>query len=574
MDDFFDSKEKDVLSNFTPQEKKNPVEYSNMTRKQKVENFVLHIDDFDDDYQQEKKVDTVSNRPKAKGEVYFANYQRNAGDPYAPRYVGNNTNDVQPTERPVQPTARPLQPTARPVQPTARPVQPTARPVQPTARPVQPTARPVQPTARPVQPTARPMEAENVPISRAKKPEDNLNMFDAETKTGNNQPKQAAPTKNTSKKTKKRKILSEEELLRLKKNYSKSVIIAMAFVLVISITLSVIGINCVNDALAISGSTEEVEVVVPAGITTSEAINLFHDNDLLEVRWFSKLFAAFRGYDKEGKYYYSNGEKVLKPYEGGTYYLSESMGVEGMLNMLLNNSALSDQTVSITIPEGYTTAQIVRRLIDYEVINDGNKIVGAANYDYKYDFLDGVSSDTYVKLEGYLFPDTYEMYVGESASSVIKRLLDNFDEKWTDKYAKRAKELGLTTNEVLTIASIIQKEAADSSQMADISSVIHNRLKSPSTYPLLQCDSTELYVTTHLKDLAGEREANKYLDKYDTTVCTGLPEGPICNPGVDAINAALYPSDTTYMYFCHDKTGKVYYATTDIEHKQNVAKIK
>jgi UPF0755 protein len=179
-----------------------------------------------------------------------------------------------------------------------------------------------------------------------------------------------------------------------------------------------------------------------------------------------------------------------------------------------------------------------------------------------------------LNLEGYLFPDTYDMFIGESTSSIVKRFLDNFDEKWTDKYAARAEELGLTTSEIITIASIIQKEVAGSAQMADISSVIHNRLKKSTNYPMLQCDSTALYVTNHLTDLLGENKASGYIDKYDTAMCMGLPEGPICNPGLDAIQAALYPSDTDYMYFCHDKSGNVYYASTDYEHQQNVAKIR
>jgi len=132
----------------------------------------------------------------------------------------------------------------------------------------------------------------------------------------------------------------------------------------------------------------------------------------------------------------------------------------------------------------------------------------------------------------------------------------------------------MTTNEILTIASIIQKEAAGSTQMKEISSVIHNRLEKSMNYPTLQCDSTALYVTNHLSDLLGESKASPYLSEYDTYMCMGLPKGPICNPGLEAIEAALYPADTDYLYFCHDKSGNVYYAVTDYEHQVNVAKIR
>lgn len=513
MNDFFRDDGNDTLSNFASpkKEEKRPPEFNTESRKKKVENFVLHIEEFDNPTQ-EKKVDTASNRPKTKGEVYFANYQRSAGEPSARRYTGQTAQKKK-------------------------------------------------------------LRDEDANAGRKKMTNDDLAMFSdmqGRARPPVDRPVSKAQPKN---KRKSRRKLSPEELKKLAETYSRTFYIAMVCVLVFTVTLSTIGINCINDAIALSASDEEIEITIEENATTDEIIDLLKDNGLIRVKWFSSLFAKFRGYDKEGIYYTVNGEKKLQPYVGGTYYLSSSMGIEGMLNILLDNSASSEQTVSITFPEGYTIAQIVNRLEDYEVITDDKKFISAANYDYSYPFIDSKNMGVALKLEGYLFPDTYDMYVGESTSSIIKRFLDNFNEKWTDKYAVRAKELGYTTNEILTIASIIQKEAAGSSQMADISSVIHNRLKKSMNYPMLQCDSTANYVTNYLSDLLGENKASTYLDKYDTSVCMGLPEGPICNPGIDAINAALYPSDTTYLYFCHDKSGNVYYASTDFEHQQNVAKI-
>ena len=497
----FNNPNRNQRPNFNPavNPNRNNAPHNGISRRQKVENFVVNIDE-------NRKADTIPNRPKAKGEVYFANYQRSAGDTSVKRYTGGANNQQR----------------------------------------------------------QRQGVSGDVSINRNNNSRASVNMFE-------DSGKNASSGKTGNKRKKKR--LSADELLKFRKIYSRTMLISMVFVLIFTIVFSVIGIDCINDALALSVTDEEIEIVVPDKITTSEAIDLFHEKGLIKVPWFSKLFATFRGYDEDGINYYVNGEKRLKPYIGGTYYLSREMGVEGMLNILLDNSVTSEQTVSITFPEGYTIAQIANRLEDYEILTNSNKFVGAAGYDYKYDFLDNPNKGTALKLEGYLFPDTYDMYIGESPSSIIKRFLENFNEKWTTDYKARAKELGYTTSEILTIASIIQKEAAGQSQMADISSVIHNRLNNSSVYPMLQCDSTELYVTNHLSDLLGEKKAKKYLDKYDTAVCMGLPEGPICNPGEDAIHAALYPSDTSYLYFCHDKSGKVYYATTDIEHQQNVARI-
>ena len=179
-------------------------------------------------------------------------------------------------------------------------------------------------------------------------------------------------------------------------------------------------------------------------------------------------------------------------------------------------------------------------------------------------------------LEGYIYPDTYEFYIGENASSVVRRFLDNFESKWTAEYSKKAKELGMTVDEIVTLASIIQAEAANSGQMKDISSVLHNRLDKPGTFPRLECDSTEKYLVETIKVTltSSTTDTQKYIayrDLYDTysTDCKGLPVGAICNPGASAISAALYPSDTNYNYFRHDVKGKVYYANTFAEHEQN-----
>lgn len=501
---------KEISSSSSPEEQKSdrPPEKVNISRKEKVEKFVLKIDE---DSSAEKKADTVSNRPSTKGAVYFGNYQRRPGEKSAPQYTGNNPQGKKP------------------------------------------------------------VGAKNTYAGK------NVDMFTdskgnpSQAKNGKGKPVDGK----TADGKKRRKTFTDRQFKIMNRVYTATLCICLLISLVATVVVSLIGIDCINDVLALSVSEEEVEITIPNNITTDEAIDLFYQKGLIKVPWFCKFFAEFRGYEQEGIYYfdYIENEEKIKPYIGGTYYLSRSMGLEGMLNVLLDNSITSEQTVSITFPEGYTIAQIVNRLEDYEIISNSNKFVSASNYNYQYEFLDSTNKGMALNLEGYLFPDTYDMYIGESTSSIIKRFLTNFDERWTSDYKKRAKELGYTTSEILTIASIIQKEAAGPEQMADISSVLHNRLKKSSTYPMLQCDSTANYVNVYLVDLFGEKKAKTYLSKYDTDVCIGLPVGPICNPGLDAIHAALYPSETDYMYFCHDKSGKVYYAVTDYEHQQNVALI-
>lgn len=159
----------------------------------------------------------------------------------------------------------------------------------------------------------------------------------------------------------------------------------------------------------------------------------------------------------------------------------------------------------------------------------------------------------YRSLEGYLYPDTYDFYKGENASSVIRTFLNNFQKKWTDDYQKKADALNMSVDDIIKLASIIEKEAADATQMPLVSSVLHNRLNKPGLYPSLQCDSTADYINDYIaKNVTNATELAAYTSRYSTYKCEGLPVGAICNPGNDSINAALNPAKTDYYFFAHD----------------------
>lgn len=146
---------------------------------------------------------------------------------------------------------------------------------------------------------------------------------------------------------------------------------------------------------------------------------------------------------------------------------------------------------------------------------------------------------------------------------------------------QRAAVLGYSMDEMLTLASIIQKECdADIEECANVSSVFHNRLKNSASFPKLQSDVTTFYITEALKDKLGytdgieleaqNDEVKKYMQLYSTYYCNGLPAGPICNPGLKAINAALHPASTDYLFFLTDESGEsFYYAATIAEHNKN-----
>lgn len=343
--------------------------------------------------------------------------------------------------------------------------------------------------------------------------------------------------------------------------------IAVAVIALTSLVICIYGIRCINDVLAIDVEDTAVEVEVSKGMSDSDVIDVLKDNDLIKNKLFCNLFIKFFGKDGD--------------YVSGVYTLTPTMGVEKMLSTMKADITLSE-TVTLTFPEGYTIDEIAEKLEANEVCTAASFINTLQSVDFSedYEFIKSIPNKDkrFRVLEGYLYPDTYEFYVGENASSVVRRFLDNFRNRWTDEYAKQAKERGLSLDEVIVMASILQKEAATSSQMPEISSVLYNRLDRAGTFPWLNCDSTSDYVVDTIKPTltSSTEDSQKYVEfikNYDTydTECKGLPIGAIANPGDAAIRAALKPADTNYYYFCHNtETGDVFYANTMSEHEANM----
>ena len=336
-------------------------------------------------------------------------------------------------------------------------------------------------------------------------------------------------------------------------------VILFAFIILFTTLTSYISISGLNDILAINTSDVVIKVEIPEEPTYNDILDILHDNDLIKQKTLCNIFAKFRHYDDEDNKYLS-----------GVYYLDRTMGIEGMLNKCMAAPESAD-TVTLGFPEGWTIKQIFEKLEKYDVCKTDRLYTALNDVDYEFDFVRSLTpeEERYQLLEGYIFPDTYDFYVDADANYVIRKFLSNFNDRWTDEYQARADKLGYSMDEIIIIASIIQKEAADSSQMKAVSSVIHNRLKNSVKFPTLGCDSTAIYVSNYVKPVVGGSRGNYYLSKYDTAANRGLPPGPICNPGIDAIEAALYPSDTNYYYFLHDNSGKIYMAKTQKEHESN-----
>lgn len=334
----------------------------------------------------------------------------------------------------------------------------------------------------------------------------------------------------------------------------------------ISIVLSCCALSCINDVLAIGRDSEEtVEVVLPNDANTHKAVRALDKAGLIKNTVFCDIFLKFMGFSDEN-------------YLPGVYYFTENMGVEKMITRF-KTSTTRGAVVSVTIPEGYTIDQIFERLEKNDICTKESlyKTVDAVDFDAEYDFIANLDEveNRYQVLEGYMFPATYEFEQGADPATVIRKFLDTFKSRWTDKYSERAEALSMSVDDIITLASIIEKEGADKTQFTLISSVLHNRINRSGLYPTLECNSTQDYVTNTIsKRITNAAELNPYIVNYSTYESAGLPPGPICNPGSAAIESALYPAPSNNYFFCHDKNSKIYLAETLEQHNANEREVK
>lgn len=297
-------------------------------------------------------------------------------------------------------------------------------------------------------------------------------------------------------------------------------------------------------------------IEIPMGSSTGDIAEILEANGIIDSAFKYKLFSKINKYD--GKYV------------AGNYSLSPKMTKKEICEILVSGKT-NDTT--FTIPEGYTIDDIIKSLSEQGYINAQEFIYAMETGDFsKYDFLN-YTEDTKYKLEGYLFPATYTLPTeGENSVeyNIMTSMLDAFDNMLTDEYKARAEELGYSIHQILTIASIIEKEAITDEDRALVASVIYNRLDTGMT---LGMDTTILYVLEeHKVDITyGDMEVES---PYNTYKYPGLPPGPICNPGESAIRAALYPAESNYYYFVlSDKLdGSVKFSETFEEFEVDVEK--
>ena len=259
-------------------------------------------------------------------------------------------------------------------------------------------------------------------------------------------------------------------------------------------------------------------------------------------------------------------------FQAGDYVLNSNMSYDRIITAMRMGDTIKEE-VKITFYEGMTLSEIADLLEEKEVCDADEFIALTQSGEFSYEFIDMLpeNKNRFRKLEGYIFPDTYNFYVGENVESVLRKFLRNFQNRVMPIYDD-IRDAGMTLDEAITLASVVQKEAGNEEEMAKVSSVFHNRIENPSAgLPMLQSDVTIFYVENDIKPYQQRSDQTMY-DAYNTYVCHGLPVGPICNPGLDAIEAAIDPDDTDYYFFVTDVNGVYYYGKTLNQHYSNVRK--
>lgn len=362
-----------------------------------------------------------------------------------------------------------------------------------------------------------------------------------------------------SQKAKKAKKANKKKPAKKKSLFNFSVIsgITITIVLVsVSIVIATGGIMLGMEYLGINKNEQDITFNIPEGSSTDEIIQLLIDNGIIENKTLFKAIMRI------------NDSPSLYP---GDITLSPNMSYLEILNEL-STMRESYETVTLTFSEGSSLYAIANKLEKYGVCTAEDFLFQFnSEQDFEIDANVTRNSDTYYAMEGFFFPDTYEFYVDDSAYNVTKIVRENMSSKITSDMYERMEEIGMTLSEVITLASIVQKEAGFAEDMPGIAAVFYNRLESDE-YPYLQSDATGIYVTSYIsKTETSTTMLDFYSEVYDTYVCEGLPAGPICNPGLDAINAVLYPDDNDYYFFCTDpETYECYYAETYEEHQENL----
>ena len=298
-----------------------------------------------------------------------------------------------------------------------------------------------------------------------------------------------------------------------------------------------------DDVLALTRPDEDVEIIINENYELDEIAETLKEAGSIEYEWLFKLYCKVTG-----------SEHYFDP---GVYTINKTYDYHAIVNGLMA-SAGTRETVTLMIIEGADSFDIYDLLEKNGVCTREKLEQAAAEYKYDYDFLRALPYGSANRLEGYLFPDTYQFYLMDEPENVLGRLIRNFNAKIDEDDLEVIKQSGYTLREIITLASIVEAEAGRDEERAKIASVMFNRLKNWE-YPLLGMDSTVYYGAK----LLGVGFSTDLDSPYNTYKYPGIPKGPICNPGLNSIRAVMFPEETNYYYFATGVDGMNHFFETE-----------
>lgn len=255
--------------------------------------------------------------------------------------------------------------------------------------------------------------------------------------------------------------------------------------------------------------------------------------------------------------------------KAGKYSFTAAMNVEEMVTAISKGAVYSDR-VKVVVPEGYEVRQITEKLVAAGLVTKEAFENELVNGQFDYSFLKGI--DRQYKLEGFLFPATYQFAKDVTAHEIVDQMLKAFEKHYSADDMAKATSLGMDTNQLITLASIIERETRRAEELTTVSSVFHNRLKLPMR---LQSCATVQFILGERKEVLSIKDT-QIKSPYNTYINDGLPPAPIASPGRAAIEAALNPANTDYLFFVttNNGDGSHYFAKTLEEHNANIKKSK
>lgn len=353
-------------------------------------------------------------------------------------------------------------------------------------------------------------------------------------------------------------VNKEQEFKDMRKRKKKKKvlpsIVRVVIMLAISFALAVVIILALIDVLGLTFSEDKVaEIDIKSGYSTAQIADELQEKGVIKFPVLFRLYSKLQGAD--GSYQY------------GVYEVKDSQGYSSLISTL-KQPGESGEIVTVTVPEGYSVRKIAALMEEKGVCSKDEFISAVKNVEYDYDFIDDIPTHAvYYRLEGYLYPDTYQLFKntdGESGKScaekAVKKMLSQMNSVITDEFKSKAENKGYSIHEILTMASIVELEASGyPDEMTKVAQVFYNRLR-----------------WTDQPAMLGSTPTSDYPDsRYDTNKNEGLPPGPLCSPSLTAIEAAINPNTSVKEdYFVTDKNMKFYYTSSLDEHNELIERLK